>query len=435
MNNNKSISIEEIEKEENLSTQTLNTIKYTSNKYTEGFKRPPANFIDLMDWTLTCFKPALFDQINLEKFIHNRISIDGKFLQYCQENKLTIECLYKDSIISWDTDYNYENFISQGVFLIRGKNLEFLQASLFHKGINNEDEVSIFIICSHKNYNSYIKLRNDFDKWSLKRERSNLQITVLDGDDISYSKENSWNDLFLPDNLKIQIKSQVENFLSGEAFYKQNNLAWKKGLLFYGAQGNGKSSIIKTIISEYDFKPITITASANDEVLRDAFSYAEEQSPALLFFEDLDSMLKDNVNLSTFLNLMDGISTKNGLLIVATANNIKDLTPSVKDRPSRFDRKFEIPLPTQEMADIYLKRWFGSMITVKRCKELAKYSAQNHFSYAYLKELYLSTMFEALSHNRKIPNDKDIQNSLNCLIKDKNLLGNNNSINMDKYFK
>ena len=87
-------------------------------------------------------------------------------------------------------------------------------------------------------------------------------------------------------------------------------------------------------------------AGANDEAVREAFSYAEEQSPALLYFEDLDSLLEKNVDISSFLNLMDGISAKNGLLVIATANDVKKLKSNITDRPSRFDRKFEITLPT-----------------------------------------------------------------------------------------
>ena len=43
---------------------------------------------------------------------------------------------------------------------------------------------------------------------------------------------------------------------------------------------------------------------SNDEMLHEAFAYAEEQSPSLLFFEDLDSMIDQTVlrsrNMSTY---------------------------------------------------------------------------------------------------------------------------------------
>ena len=234
--------------------------------------------------------------------------------------------------------------------------------------------------------------------------------------------------------MKIEIKSLVENFLSSKEFYLKNRIPWKRGILLYGYPGNGKTSIIRTIMSCYNFKPVTIAPGVDDNAVREAFSYAEEQSPALLYFEDLDSLLEKNVDISSFLNLMDGISAKNGLLVVATANNIKKLKTNITDRPSRFDRKFEVPLPDQEMAYIYLKRWFGTLISTKKCKELAKYAIENEFSYAYLRELYISSMFEALSCNRKSPTEKDIQTALNHLIKDKNIL-NSGRISTEKYFK
>lgn len=397
--------------------------------------RPTANFIDLMNWVVKEFSSSLYDQESLNKFVHNRIIIDGQFLKFCEENKVEVKCLFKDSIISWKTDHDYEKFFVQGVFLIKTKNVEFLHAALFHKGNQNEDEISFFVVVSQDNYEEYVKLRNSFDAWVQERDRSNLHIRVIDGDDIPYTKEATWDELFLPDDIKNEIRNLVENFLKSKDWFFKNKIPWKRGILLYGKPGNGKTSIIRTIMSEYNFKPVTIMAGANDDAVREAFSYAEEQSPSLLTFEDLDSLLEKGVDSSTFLNLMDGISAKNGMLVVATANDVKKLKSNITQRPSRFDKKFEIPLPDQEKSYIYLKRWFGSLITTQKCKELAKYAAKYEFSYAYLKELYISSMFEALAHNRNIPTVKDIDNALTRLVKDKNLLNHGAAINTDRYFK
>jgi hypothetical protein len=424
-----------LEEQEHLSLARLKTFVPREGFPTDSNSvRPEANFIDLMEWTEHNFKDALKDKVGLEKFVHNRIIVDGQFMQFIEEKKISLECLYKDSTISWETDHDFEKFFVQGVFLIKSKGLEFLHAALFHKGNQQEDEISFFIVCSQKNYEGYIKLRNEFDEWVQERDRSNLHVRVVEGDDLPYTKDHTWEDLFLPQTIKDEIRSLVENFLASQDFYLENKIPWKRGILLYGKPGNGKTSIIRTIMSMYPFKPVTVVAGANDEAVREAFSYAEEQSPALLYFEDLDSLLEKSLDPSSFLNLMDGISAKNGLLIVATANEVKKLKANITDRPSRFDRKFEIPLPNAEMAYIYLKRWFGNRCTMKQCKDLAKYAAKHDFSYAYLKELYISAMFEALAHNRKAPTVKDIQNSLERLIKDKNLL-NNGAVNMDKYFK
>jgi len=423
---------QDLEKQEHLSLQRLAKLEPSGDLLLSV--RPPANFIELMNWTLENFGSFLKDQTRLNKFVHNRIIIDGQFMQFCEQNNVTVECLFKDSNISWTTDHDFEKFFVQGVFLIKAKGLEFLHAALFHKGNQQEDEISFFVIVSEKNFEKYAELRNQFDDWVQDRDRSNLHIRVIEGDDIPYTKDHTWDDLFLPSGIKDEIRGLVENFLSSQEFYVKNRIPWKRGILLYGKPGNGKTSLIRTIISHYNFKPVTIVPEANNEAVREAFTYAEEQSPSLLYFEDLDSLLEKSIDTSSFLNLMDGISAKNGLLIIATANDVKKLKSNITDRPSRFDRKFEIPLPNTEMAYIYLKRWFGNLISANKCRDLAKYAAKYEFSYAYLKELYISAMFEALAYNRKAPTEKDVQNALNRLVKDKNLL-NGGSINMDKYSK
>jgi hypothetical protein len=424
-----------LESQEHLSVNNLSQLHADPVvNYPGDDPRPSSNFIDLMNWTMKHFSVALKDKKNLNKFVHNRIIVDGQFMEFCQLNKVSVESLYNDSVISWKTEHDFEKYFVQGVFLIKAAGLEFLHAALFHKGNQNEDEISFFVIVSDKNYDAYLKFRNQFDAWVQERDRSNLHIRVVEGDDIPYSKDQVWEDLFLPTDIKTELRSLVENFLSSKDFYLKNKLPWKRGVLLFGKPGNGKTSIIRTIISEYDFKPVTIVAGANDDAVREAFSYAEEQSPSLLYFEDLDSLLEKSVDISTLLNLLDGISAKNGLLVIATANEIKKLKSNITQRPSRFDRKFEIPPPSLEMAYIYLKSWFGKVTDIKKCRELAKFAVKHELSYAYLKELYISSMFEALSHDRKAPTAHDIDNALARLIKDKNAMGGN-VISTDKYFK
>jgi hypothetical protein len=426
------LSPEDMEIQENLSMERLKKLTPIDFKMDDALIRPPANFIELMNWSAKQFGNALKSNVCLEKMVHNRIIIDGQFMQFCDERKIKVSCLYKDATVSWKTEHSMEKFFAQGAFLIKSKEAEFIHCAFYHKGCNLEDEISFFVICDQPQLEGYTKLRNEFDEWVSERDRGNLHIRVIDGEDMPYTKDHTWEELFLASEIKDEIKSLVENFLASKDFYLKNKIPWKRGILLFGPAGNGKTSLIRTIMSVYNFKPITIAAGANDESIREAFAYAEDQSPALLYFEDLDSLLEKN-DVSSFLNLMDGISSKNGILVVATANNVRKLQANITDRPSRFDRKFMIPLPNADMAYQYLRQWFGNMITVKKCRELSKCAVKYGFSYAYIKELYVSSMFEALGHNRKAPTEKDVQAALNHLIKDKNLL-NRGAINMDKYF-
>jgi hypothetical protein len=145
-----------LEKEEHLSLSRLKSIipKYSNSDFTN---RPTANFIDLMNWVRSNFSKELKDSTNLNKFVQNRIVIDGHFMEFCKSEKATISCLYNDSIVSWNTDNNNEKFFAQGVFLIKTKELEFLHAALFNKGNSYDDEISFFVIVSDSNYEKFIE--------------------------------------------------------------------------------------------------------------------------------------------------------------------------------------------------------------------------------------------------------------------------------------
>jgi SpoVK/Ycf46/Vps4 family AAA+-type ATPase len=64
------------------------------------------------------------------------------------------------------------------------------------------------------------------------------------------------------------------------------------------------------------------------------------QAPAILIIEDLNWLL-EQVNVSTFLNLLDGIDSRagNGLLIIATTNHPNELDPAINNRPGRRSRR------------------------------------------------------------------------------------------------
>lgn len=408
--------------------------QFRNEKTIETFNRPTANFVELMEWAKVYFATTLTDP---QKIVNNRIIVDEEFITFCKTKGVTITCLMNDSIITWKNSVNnqvFEKFFGQGVFEIKTKKLTFIHCALFHKGNSFEDDVSFFCLVGKNDIEKFIEFRNSFDDYLSEKDRKTLQINVVNGDPIPYDRTHKWEDLFFPDEIKTDIKNSVENFLNSEKFYKENKLPWKRGFLLFGEPGCGKTSLIRTLISEYDFKPCTITPAAQDDDIREAFAYAQKQSPALLYFEDLDSLLETSIDLSSFLNLMDGISSPNGLLVIATANEIKKLKPSVKDRPSRFDRKWLIPLPDKTQTSKYLSKFFGKNISAKSLKEITETSISENLSYAYLKELYISSMFNALSKNRKVPNQSDIDKAFADLLREKQSVTKNGSFELSKYF-
>lgn len=405
------------DKQESLDLQRLK--KFTPTTALSITNRPDS-LIQLIDAVKNLAKNNFEFNYTVKPLIHNKISIDGAFLTFCEENNVKVSCLILDSIASWKNESDYESFIAQGIFKIEFNGSRFIHAALFHKGNQNEDEVSFFVLVEDEHYDKYIELRNKYDNWLVNRERGANEIFVVGGIPIEYSKNLTWDDLYLDDDIKNEIITSVDGFFKAKHIYQRSNVPWRRGLLFFGDQGLGKTTALKIIMSMYDFKPVTIQSGSPhpDEVLEEAFSYAETHGPSLLFLEDLGDLLT-SVSLSHFLQLLDGVESKDGVFIIATANDISKIQSNLTDRPSRFDRRIEFTLPGEEMCRKYLDKWYGDKISKEFTNSLTKLIVKKSFSYAYIKELYFSSVFEAIKNDREQPSEDDINSALSILTKQK----------------
>jgi ATP-dependent 26S proteasome regulatory subunit len=119
----------------------------------------------------------------------------------------------------------------------------------------------------------------------------------------------------------------------------------------------------------------------------------------LLILEDLDSILDDD-NRSYFLNELDGFAANEGIMTVATTNHPERLDPAILDRPSRFDRKYTFNLPDEPSRVAYLTLQNAGLEPALKLSdaEIAELAViTEDFSYAYLKELVLSSMMKWIS--------------------------------------
>lgn len=413
----KKITEKELYDQSSLTQEKIKKYLTPSSLFKPKKTRPESSLVDLINWVAD---ELLLDEIEYGSYIHNKIIVDGAFLHFCEETKTNVSCIVKDSIASWNTNYGTEQFIAQGIFKISRNDFEFYQCSLFHKGTQNEDEVSFFVIVSHKHFEKYIKLRNEYEAWQNEREKSSQDIYVVGGEPISYDTGLSWSDLILSEDAKLDIKTSVEGFLNAESLYKKRNIPWKRGLIFFGDPGCGKTQCIKILLSEYGFKPVTIYSGhpQKDQLLKEAFEYAEDHGPALLLLEDFPELM-EQMNVSHFLQLLDGVKTTQGLLIIGTANDLSDVPPNITDRPSRFDRKFHFPNPNEETALSYLKSLFGKSLNKNQYSYIVKEAIKNNFSFAYLKEIFVTSMHIAIADNRDRQNYNDVEKAIQCLAKDK----------------
>jgi ATPase family associated with various cellular activities (AAA) len=217
-------------------------------------------------------------------------------------------------------------------------------------------------------------------------------------------KSSTFDNLVLPASLKQQMQNDFQQFFNSREFYERYRIPWKRGALFIGPPGNGKTHSLKALINQLN-KPCIYVRSFKSEYeneqerMAEVFNRARMTTPCVLVFEDLDSMI-DGTNRAFFLNELDGFQPNTGIVALATTNHPEKLDPSILDRPSRFDRKYYFPLPAATERLAYIARWNEELkpeLRVSQRGAAAVVRETEGFSFAYLKELFVSSMVQWMS--------------------------------------
>lgn len=172
-------------------------------------------------------------------------------------------------------------------------------------------------------------------------------------------------------HLKPQLREVVAKILSvSERGYLGADVP--KGYLFIGPPGTGKTLLARAIAGEVaqqrsGGKPVTFfRVSASDFVemfvgvgasrVRDMFKTLRENSPCILFIDEIDGFGKRGGNglsggdsereqtINQLLVELDGFSPNDGITVIG-ATNLPDKIDPALTRPGRLDRKVSVPLP------------------------------------------------------------------------------------------
>jgi len=272
-------------------------------------------------------------------------------------------------------------------------------------------------IAGYRNREDYEGLISFYNRYYASRKRKAGKIIVYGGNDIERPSI-SWDEMIMPERTKDDIRYNIERFMASEMIYKKLNVPYRRGILFTGPPGNGKTMLLKVIASQYhkwQMIAFLVNTNTGNGDLDELFRMATEDYPyAILCFEDLDSLFKkDNITMSHFLNKLDGFERHDRLLVLATTNHPEDIDPALTSRPSRFDRVWIIGPPDYECRYEYLKKCFNGSLSESFASELAQ--ATEGFSMAYLKELYVSASIRAIQENKDRPDENDIEDVFDLL--------------------
>ena len=167
----------------------------------------------------------------------------------------------------------------------------------------------------------------------------------------------------LPSDELQDMIEDIEKFWNRKEKYKEYNYVHKRGILLYGDPGNGKSGIIQ-LCTKYlieDMNGIVINLSNGDQIdyyqhLIGPLREIEPDTPLIVILEDIDGIAGEGSwSTSMLLNLLDGIKQIDNVVYLATTNYPEKLEERITNRPSRFDRRYEIEMPSDKVREAYIK--------------------------------------------------------------------------------
>jgi len=167
----------------------------------------------------------------------------------------------------------------------------------------------------------------------------------------------------LDDELE-QVREMIELPMRHPELFQQLGIEPPKGVLLHGPPGTGKTLMAKAVANEIDAYFTTISGpeimskyyGESEEQLREVFEEAEENAPAVVFIDEIDSIAPKRGETSgdverrvvaQLLSLMDGLSERGEVIVVGATNRVDAIDPALR-RGGRFDREIEVGVPDKD---------------------------------------------------------------------------------------
>jgi AAA+ superfamily predicted ATPase len=242
--------------------------------------------------------------------------------------------------------------------------------------------------------------------------------------------------IILKDGLKDEIKSDLQLFLNSEDWYKERDIPYSRGYLFYGYPGTGKTSMIKgmsmyckrhihflmlsevrsdgeliELLKKINYKETVlviedidamvdivkdrdsdsnISNSETDDSSSDSSSFKKIGDNIIIMSgnqkqngEQLQTQ-KSSLTLSGLLNAIDGVFTCHGRILIMTTNH-PEILDTALIRPGRVDSKYLFSNCNKEQIKGLYEMFFNCSVDEEKLKNIRN----DEYSPAHITSVFL----------------------------------------------
>ena len=246
----------------------------------------------------------------------------------------------------------------------------------------------------------------------------------------------SYSDIGGLDTQKQEIREAVELPLTHHDLYAQVGIDPPRGVLLYGSPGTGKTMLAKAVAHHTDAAFIRVVGSEfvqkylgeGPRMVRDVFRLAKENSPAIIFIDEVDAIATARFDAQTgadrevqrilmeLLNQMDGFDQTVNVKVIMATNRADTLDPALL-RPGRLDRKIEFPVPDRRQKRLIFQVCTAKMNLSEEVDLEDFVSRPDKISAAEIHSICQEAGLQAVRKNRYVILPKDLEKGYKANVK------------------
>lgn len=161
------------------------------------------------------------------------------------------------------------------------------------------------------------------------------------------------------------IAREVESFFDPviTARLRDAGLKNRRGVILYGSHGTGKTSLIRALLPGITAAGAVVLSDTNADHLENIIIPAVRESdpdrPIVLIWDEFE--VNAQYSQKELLRLLDGVSSPDRLLVLATTNYLDKVPKQLCDRPSRFSLVLEMPPMNSAARMAYAQRKYSML--------------------------------------------------------------------------